>query len=190
MLLDFSYEQVMRMSNVKRWGIITMSRPQSVAEHSFNVACIALAIAEEIEWQALTWTNAMITARVDKKLLMRWCLLHDLPEVVTGDIPTPLKKMVGGAIESFESKLFPEHSALKAAMQNDHELEYMLYKIADYSDAIQFARSFCIDTKKDEIIREMVSAAGRLIDQVDKVYFKEMAGHRIRSVVCIDVKTP
>lgn len=187
MILDFSYGQVMRMSNVKRWGIITMSRQQSVAEHSYNVACIAMAISGEILNSSSARHDIDYQVTINNAALLQWCLCHDLPEVVTGDIPTPLKRMVGDTIELFEMKLFPAHYEMKTMMLKSCPLEHAIYKVADYSDAIQFARAFCIDTKKEEIIREMVAHAKQVIDDMDKNFLGGIMGNSIARCAMIDV---
>ncbi|MCK4898577.1 MAG: HD domain-containing protein [Anaerolineales bacterium] len=53
-------------------------RPQSLAEHTFDVTMIARAIAK--------------IAGVDDYEIIKAALLHDLDEIVTGDIPTPTKE--------------------------------------------------------------------------------------------------
>lgn len=78
--------ELLRLSHVKRWGIVNTARVQSVAEHSFNVALIVLAIARKA-WPGpeAPPNNLMATT------LMTVALLHDAEEVRTGDAPTPYK---------------------------------------------------------------------------------------------------
>ena len=71
--------QILRAQDVKRWGIVRMHKQQSLAEHSFNVAMIARALAK-----ALGVPDEQIT---------KAALCHDLDEIITGDIPTPFKAM-------------------------------------------------------------------------------------------------
>ncbi len=68
---------ILRASGVTRWHIVRMVRSQSVAEHTFDVVMIARAIAK--------------IAGVDDAEITKAALLHDLDEVITGDIPTPTK---------------------------------------------------------------------------------------------------
>lgn len=49
-------------------------RPESVAEHSWRLALLALLVGREIEG-------------IDRDRLIEMCLIHDLGETVTGDIP-------------------------------------------------------------------------------------------------------
>jgi 5'-deoxynucleotidase YfbR-like HD superfamily hydrolase len=76
-------QERLRLSHVRRWNIVATLREQTVAEHSFNVwvitrsICDALDVGEEV-----------------RKHAEEWALLHDLPEVKLGDIPTPSKRMI------------------------------------------------------------------------------------------------
>lgn len=69
---------ILRASGVTRWHIVRTVRPQSLAEHTFDVVMIARAIAKN--------------AGYDDYEIIKAALLHDLDEIVTGDIPTPSKK--------------------------------------------------------------------------------------------------
>jgi 5'-deoxynucleotidase YfbR-like HD superfamily hydrolase len=68
---------ILRASGVNRWHIVRTVRDQSLAEHTFDVVMIARAIAK--------------IAGVDDYEIIKAALLHDLDEIVTGDIPTPTK---------------------------------------------------------------------------------------------------
>ena len=69
---------ILRASGVTRWHIVRTVRPQSLAEHTFDVVMIARAIAK--------------IAGVDDYEIIKAALLHDLDEIITGDIPTPTKQ--------------------------------------------------------------------------------------------------
>lgn len=69
---------ILRASGVTRWHIVRMVRPQSLAEHTFDVVMIARAVAK--------------IAGVDDYEIIKAALLHDLDEIVAGDIPTPTKQ--------------------------------------------------------------------------------------------------
>ena len=67
------------LSNVRRWSHAYCHKPESVLEHTAVVSIIALAIGSHCSEEVNT-----------AKLLAR-SLLHDMEEVVTGDIPNPTK---------------------------------------------------------------------------------------------------
>lgn len=69
---------ILRATGVTRWHIVRTVRPQSLAEHTFDVTMIARAIAK--------------IAGYDDAEITKAALLHDLDEIVTGDIPTPTKQ--------------------------------------------------------------------------------------------------
>lgn len=69
---------ILRASGVTRWHIVRTVRPQSLAEHTFDVTMIARAVAKIAGYEDYEITKA--------------ALLHDLDEIVTGDIPTPTKQ--------------------------------------------------------------------------------------------------
>ena len=71
--------QAARLKWVTRsgWAMRGVPDPESVAEHSWGVAVLALVLAQESG------------APLDRGRLLTTALLHDLQEVVTGDIPSP-----------------------------------------------------------------------------------------------------
>lgn len=72
--------KLLRLSYVPRWVIVPMSRPQTVADHTFRVALIALKLVE-----SKAWSGGSIG------LLLREALIHDAEEIYTGDIPSTAK---------------------------------------------------------------------------------------------------
>ena len=75
-------QDILRAQYVKRWTIVNTTRDQSLAEHTFNVTMIARAICKEYN--------------ICDVNVMKACLAHDLDEILTGDIPTPVKLMAKG----------------------------------------------------------------------------------------------
>ena len=153
MIFDFSFEEVMRLSNLKRWGIVEMSRSQSVAEHSYNVVMISAYIVDKLP-------NEIKPAGL-REIVVNWSLVHDLPELVTGDIPTPIKELIRTSLDGAEKDLFPELSLYKESLC---ELSRVICKIADLMEAIQFANKFCVDSRKKEIIDEMKWNVDEVVD--------------------------
>lgn len=77
---------LLSLGHVPRWVIVRHHRSQSVAEHSFNVACIAHELYVRHE---SSFSNADVRIA---NILLR-ALYHDLEECITGDMPTPAKKL-------------------------------------------------------------------------------------------------
>lgn len=150
MILDFNFDQVMKLSSIKRWGIIDMSREQSVAEHSYNVTMISLAILDA--YRDLGPQREPFPSHERRDLLVL-ALTHDLPEVFTGDIPTPVKTIIGTHLSAMEGRLFPRSTDFKSMV---NPLLRKILKIADIIEAIQFGVRFCVDKDRDHILSEMI----------------------------------
>lgn len=75
------------LSHVPRWAIVRHSRPQSVADHSYRVAIIARELVRRLNWENRDG--------LDVNRLVWLALIHDLDESLTGDIPTPAKRLLG-----------------------------------------------------------------------------------------------
>jgi hypothetical protein len=88
-----------------------------------------------------------------RERVVNWSLVHDLPELVTGDIPTPIKELIRGPLEEVERKLFPRTVAYGRGLGESGKA---ICKAADLIDAIQFATKFCVDSRKEVIITEML----------------------------------
>jgi 5'-deoxynucleotidase len=154
-ILDFSLDDIMRMSVIRRWAIIDMARDQSVAEHSYNVAMICLAI--------LNGPLCGYFIGDDRFEVVMWALCHDLPEIDSGDIPTPMKSWLKSDIEEMETVKYRDWTHEKSSIP---ELMRCLVKVADSIDAIIFCKKYCIDHRKHDILDEM---GKRLIVSTEKL---------------------
>lgn len=76
-----------RLKTVTRSGYTSAGRPESVAEHTWRLALMALLLAPEFP-------------EVDFARLVKICLVHDLGEAIGGDIPAPEQARRAAAGES------------------------------------------------------------------------------------------
>lgn len=74
---------ISRMKYINRWGLMHNSRYENLSEHSFETAYIANALAN-IE-------NEMFGGSFDADRITVYALFHDCAEIITGDMPTPVK---------------------------------------------------------------------------------------------------
>jgi putative hydrolase of HD superfamily len=86
-ILEF-LRQAEQMKTVKRSAFTTTGEVESVAEHSWRVALMAMLVSPQF-------------ADVDANRLVRMCLVHDLGEAIGGDIPAPeqARRRTNGAVE-------------------------------------------------------------------------------------------
>jgi 5'-deoxynucleotidase len=74
---------VNRLKHVRRWSLMPGTRAENVMEHSYQVALIVHALA--------SLHNRTEAESVDAAKLSLVALFHDVAEVFTGDLPTPIK---------------------------------------------------------------------------------------------------
>lgn len=67
-----------RLKNVLRSGHTSSGRPESVAEHTWRLCLMALVFADGFE-------------NIDLLRLIKLCIVHDLGEAISGDIPAVLQ---------------------------------------------------------------------------------------------------
>jgi 5'-deoxynucleotidase len=72
-----------RMKLIKRWGLMYNTHPENIQEHSLRVAVIAHALA--------IIRNRVFGGCVDPERTASLALYHDATEVLTGDLPAPIK---------------------------------------------------------------------------------------------------
>ena len=131
-----------RLKDAPRHCWTTGGRRESVAEHSWRVALMAMLMADEFPG-------------VDIDKVVRMCLVHDIGEAITGDIPTFLKTDADRVVEGREvdaligglpapwpqtlGALFDEMEALQTP-------EAKLYKALDRMEAIQSHNESAVET--------------------------------------------
>lgn len=122
---DPGLETVMRFGAVKRWHMLDTVRVQTLAEHSGNVALLCFHIA--VTAPQMFFGPAMAAATAG--------LVHDLPEVFTGDIPTPTKKCIDQPLTELERNLLPLEFRWKFMPPIS-----ILVKTCDRAEALRYIR--------------------------------------------------
>ena len=157
MIFDFNLATQLRLSAVKRWGIVEMSRQQSVAEHSYNVTLIALnLVGASVGHKGFS--------KEDESLLLTLCLVHDMPEVFSGDIPSTVKGAFKEELDDWETTSFPAFSATNASVHKRNPNIKLVIKVADIMESIIFAERYCIDIRKGQIITGLHADIDRFLD--------------------------
>ena len=72
-----------RLKLISRWSLMRNTQPENDAEHSLQVAMIAHAIA--------VIGRSRYARDVDPEHVLSLAVYHDATEVMTGDLPTPVK---------------------------------------------------------------------------------------------------
>jgi 5'-deoxynucleotidase len=72
-----------RMKYIQRWNLMRNTQQENIQEHSLQVAMIAHALA--------TLRNREFGGKVDAERVAVIAMFHDVGEVMTGDLATPIK---------------------------------------------------------------------------------------------------
>lgn len=79
------YSMLQRQHNIQRWALMHNTYSESVAAHSRDVAMIAHALA--------VIGNKYCDKHYNAERVSLLALYHDVPEILTGDLPTPIKHL-------------------------------------------------------------------------------------------------
>jgi 5'-deoxynucleotidase len=77
------FAHLARMKLINRWPLMYNLRTENVQEHSLQVAMVAHALA--------LIKNKMFAGNLNPDRIATIALFHDVSEVLTGDLPTPVK---------------------------------------------------------------------------------------------------
>lgn len=136
------FAMVNRMKFIDRWALMQNAKKENIAEHSHSVAVIAHALA--------LIGNKIYGKTYDCERVCLLALYHDTTEVITGDMPTPVKyyndeiknvykdieKVAGNRLLSMLPEEFIEdYTPLFEKQEDDKEL-WVLVKAADKISAL------------------------------------------------------
>ena len=77
------FPMIARMKYINRWGLMRNTQEENIQEHSHMVAVLAHALA--------VIQNRYYGGQVDPGAVAVAALYHDASEILTGDMPTPIK---------------------------------------------------------------------------------------------------
>lgn len=132
---DF-YAYLDRMKYIKRWQLMRSTREENIMEHSQSVAVLAHALA--------AIKSEVFGGKVDLLKTVLYALYHETSEVMTGDLPTPIKyynRDIRGAYKDLEKHacekmcdMLPEEMKGAIApfvLADENSEEYKIVKAAD-----------------------------------------------------------
>ena len=132
---DF-YAYLDRMKYIKRWQLMRSVREENIMEHSQHVTMLAHALA--------VIRNEVFGGDVDVLKTVLYALYHETSEVMTGDLPTPIKyynRSIQGAYKELEksacekmANMLPNEMKTQIEpyiLADEESEEYKLVKAAD-----------------------------------------------------------
>ena len=168
------YAYVDRMKFIRRWQLMRSTREENIMEHSHSVAVLTHALCA-VE-------RGVFGGEVDSEKAVLYALYHELSEVMTGDLPTPVKyfnvsihgeyeKLETLAVEKIEKTLPPEmRGELSPYLKADKASEeYKFVKAADKLSAYL------------KCLEELRSGNNEFL-QAEKSIYSALLGMKMRSV--------
>jgi 5'-deoxynucleotidase len=169
-----------RLRLIQRWVLMRSAIPESVGEHSFQVALLTQALCSV--------ANTIYGKDVDVGQAVILALFHDAEEVVTGDIPAPVKHHNPGMLRSVREiealaseellRMLPAalrdtYSPLVDQRQRDPELMRWV-KAADALDAyLKCAMELAVGNKEFAVAERQLEAKARAMQMPEVDYFLE-----------------
>lgn len=168
------YAYLDRMKFIRRWQLMRSTREENIMEHSHSVAVLTHALCA-VE-------RGVFGGEVDSEKAVLYALYHELSEVMTGDLPTPVKyfnvsihgeyeKLETLAVEKIEKTLPPEmRGELSPYLKADKTSEeYKFVKAADKLSAYL------------KCLEELRSGNNEFL-QAEKSIYSALLGLKMRSV--------
>ena len=143
-----------RMKYVDRWGLMRNSRKESLSDHTLDVVFITHSL--------VVIANTYFDGDLDEGRAALLAAFHDAPEIITGDLPTPVK-YYDPAIKKAYDKV---ESAAKAKM------------ISQLPEEMRSSYETLVDPSSDDAeLLKYVKAADKLSALI-KCIEEERAGNR------------
>ena len=173
---NYFYAMLSRMKYINRWGLMQNTRHENLCEHSLEVAFIAHALG--------IINNEIYGGNINAERLAILGMYHDVTEIITGDLPTPVKyynPVIRNAYNDVEKEAMDqllagipeEMQPVYAPLLLDTEEERELWKYVKAADKIS-AYIKCIEEgrmgnrdfeKAGESIKDIINDMG--MDEVD-----------------------
>lgn len=133
------FSMLSRMKYIDRWALMRNTSKENISEHSLQVAFFAHALG--------VIKNKRFGGNIDCNKLAVIAMFHDVSEIITGDLPTPVKYYN------------PEIKTAYKEVENVAIQKLLSYLPDDFKD--EYA-SILIKNDKDEYLYRLVKAADKL----------------------------
>ncbi len=170
------FATISRMKYIQRWALMRNSRPENLSEHSLEVAMIAHALC--------TIGNVRYGRKLDGEKAALISLYHDASEIITGDMPTPVKYFNHDIRDAYKEVEEKAEGRLLSQLPDDLRPEYE--RIFRMEEAFSAAGAADVDPeeaarleearKEEQYMRELVKAADKISAMI-KCIAEETSGN-------------
>lgn len=144
------FAMLSRMKYINRWGLMRNTISENISEHSLEVGIIAHALA--------VINNVYFNGSINPDRMAVYAIFHDAPEIITGDLPTPVKyfapevrdayKIVEDtAIDKLLNSLPEEMRPIYSDILNENKQEPEYHQMVKAADKIS-AFIKCVEEKR------------------------------------------
>jgi len=135
---NLTARDISRSAIVTRWHMVQTLRSQSLSSHLYLVTMFSLILINKA-------FGSYHPNGLNRELVMEYALTHDLPEVITGDIPTPLKNRIrsmggGEILNTMEDGVDERITYLRKKAKGT--AEGTIVKLADLIEAISYLNGY------------------------------------------------
>ena len=143
-----------RMKYINRWALMRNTQEENLSQHSCDVAAIAHCLA--------TIKNVRFGGSLNAERAAFFGLYHDMPEIITGDMPTPVK---------YHNETMRHQFALIEESASQHLLSMLPEDLRSSYETAFFPKD------EDTYLWKLVKAADK-ISALIKCIEEEKAGNR------------
>lgn len=133
------FAMISRMKYIKRWALMRNSREENLSEHSLEVGMLSHALA--------VISNRRLGNSLDASKAALIGIYHDSSEIITGDMPTPIKYHNSQIQSAFKDIEKGATKQLLSMLPQDLKMEY---------------ESIFLRKSEDEYLWKLVKAADKL----------------------------
>ena len=170
----FYYNEIInKLKEIRRTGWIRshISGSETVAEHILHVSIISLVLISHV------------SSNIDTFKVLALSLIHDLPEAIYGDIPSPEKNTGDIVNEKMWLKSFLKNTGYPVKWAEDlFELRDLESKIVKFSDltatltqGLEYSEKYGCRGYLKEIIYSNIQNSKKILESVDDTGFMKYA---------------
>ena len=120
------FSTLSRLKYINRWGLMNNTRNENLSEHSLEVAFIAHALC--------IIKNKRFGGSIDADKVAVYAMFHDCTEIITGDLPPPIKYSSKKLREAYKAVEEEAGERLLSTLPDDLREEYEKYFVVQDGD--------------------------------------------------------
>lgn len=149
------FAMLSRMKYVNRWGLMRNTIPESLSDHTMDVVIISHALA--------VIGNTYFGKHLDENRAALLAAFHDAPEILTGDMPTPVKY--------YDPQVKEAYSRVEAAAKNKM-LDSLPTEMRSSYEGLMNGNS-----EEDKVLHVYVKAADKISALIKCIEEEQMGNH-------------